>query len=108
MSRSIKNFFGYFLYLFIVGCLLLGFDKTIEIAKSILVLLNSMMISLFDTSLLNFLFKHIITYPLVGLVLCLSSCPRGKEGHYLGKAMYFGVGYIVAMILDNLSKVFLV
>ena len=70
-------------------------------------MLNSILISFYDTTILNVMFKYFITFPIVGLILMILGSPRGKEGHWIGKILYFIVGYGIGFLLDIVSKLVL-
>jgi len=44
---------------------------------------------------------------MVGVILTMLGSPRGKEGHRVGKILYFIVGYIVGAILDLIANIIL-
>ena len=67
----------------------IGIKETFNIIKQILSMLNSILISFYDTTILNVMFKYFITFPIVGLILMILGSPRGKEGHWIGKILYF-------------------
>jgi len=50
---------------------------------------NSILVSFFDTTILNVMFKYFIAFPIVGLILLMLDLPRGKTGHLIGKFLYF-------------------
>lgn len=84
-----------------------GIKETFNIIKQILSMLNSILISFYDTTILNVMFKYFITFPIVGLILMIFGSPRGKEGHWIGKILYFIVGYGIGFLLDIVSKLVL-
>ena len=65
---------------------------------------NSILVLFYDTTILNVIFKYFITFSLVGVILLMLGSPRGKEGHWIGKILYFIVGYGIGFILDFISK----
>jgi hypothetical protein len=85
----------------------IGIKETFNIIKQILSMLNSILISFYDTTILNVMFKYFITFPIVGLILMILGSPRGKEGHWIGKILYFIVGYGIGFLLDIVSKLVL-
>lgn len=85
----------------------IGIKETFNIIKRILSMLNSILISFYDTTILNVMFKYFITFPIVGLILMILGSPRGKEGHWIGKILYFIVGYGIGFLLDIVSKLVL-
>ena len=40
---------------------------------------------------------YFITFPLVGVILMMLGSPRRKEGHWIGKILYFIVGYEIGL-----------
>lgn len=82
----------------------LGTNETLSIIKQMLSMFNSILVSFYDTTILNVMFKYFITFPIVGVILMMLGSPRGKEGHWIGKILYFIVGYGIGIILDFISK----
>lgn len=91
-------------FTFIILSSFLGIEETLNIIKQILSMFNSILVSFYDTTILNVIFKYFITFPLVGVILMMLGSPRGKEGHWIGKILYFIVGYGIGFILDFISK----
>lgn len=91
---------------FVFGILssFLGIKETLNIIKQVLSVFNNILVSFYDTTILNVIFKYIITFPIVGVILMMLGSPRGKEGHWIGKILYFIVGYGIGFILDFASK----
>ena len=85
----------------------IGIKETFNIIKQILSMFNSILISFYDTTILNVMLKYFITFPIVGLILMTLGSPRGKEGHWIGKILYFIVGYGIGFLLDIVSKLVL-
>ena len=56
-----------------------------------------------EVSILSYTLKYFITFPIVGLILSKIGSPRGKEGHIIGKILYFLIGYLVCLILDYIA-----
>ena len=83
---------------------MLGIKETLNIIKQVLPIINSILVSFFGTTVLNVMFKYFITYPLVGIILMKLGSPRGKEGHWIGRVLYFIVGYGIGFILDFISR----
>ena len=81
-----------------------GLEKTICMMKEILIWVNNIMIYFLDTTILNSLFKYCITFPIVGIILVKLGYPKGATGKYIGKILYFAIGYFVGMILDLLTN----
>lgn len=82
-----------------------GLSYTADLFYQLLKLFNSVIIQLNNTSILTVMFKFCIAYPIVGVILTEIGSPRGKEEHYIGKILYFIVGYIVGFVLDHISYV---
>lgn len=81
-----------------------GLEKTICMIKEMLTWVNNIMISYLDTTILTTLFKYCITFPIVGIILTQLGSPKGKKGKYIGKILYFIIGYGIGLGLDLLSK----
>ena len=84
----------------------LGVKATFNFIKQLLSLANSILVSLYDTTILNIIFKHFFAYPMVGVILMIIRSPKGKAGHWTGKVLYFIVGYVIGFALDFASKLF--
>ena len=82
-----------------------GLSYAVNLFYQLLKLFNSIFIQLSNTSILTIVFKYCITYPIVGVILTAIGSPRGKEGHYIGKILYFIVGYLVGFVLDHISYI---
>lgn len=91
-------------FTFVILSSFLGFKETLNIIKQILSIFNSILVSFYDTTILNVMFKYFITFPIVGVILMMLGSPRGKEGHWIGRILYFIVGYGIGLILDFISK----
>lgn len=91
-------------FTFVILSSFLGFKETLNIIKQILSIFNSILVSFYDTTILNVMFKYFITFPIVGVILMMLGSPRGKEGHWIGRILYFIVGYGIGFILDFISK----
>ena len=91
-------------FTFIILSSFLGIRETLNIIKQILSMFNSILVSFYDSTILNVIFKYFITFPIVGVILMMLGSPRGKEGHWIGKILYFIVGYGIGLILDFISK----
>lgn len=101
-KRTLKDLFN----LIVIILLMIyynGLSYTVDLFYQLLKLFNSVTIQLDNTSVLTVMFKFCITYPIVGVILTVIGLPRGKEGHYIGKILYFIVGYLVGFILDSLA-----
>lgn len=91
-------------FTFVILSSFLGVKETLNIINQILSMFNSILVSFYDTTILNVIFKYFITFPIVGLILMMLGSSRGKEGHWIGKILYFIVGYGIGLILDFVSK----
>lgn len=80
-----------------------GLRATLNLLYEMLKFMNTILIQLSNTSILTSMFKYCIAFPIVGLILTAIGSPRGKEGHIIGKILYFIVGYIIGFILDYLA-----
>jgi len=83
----------------------IGFKNTIQLTYETLKNINIITQQLFSSSILSIIFKYFITFPIVGIILVKIKAPRGKTGHYIGKILYFIIGYIVAFLLDVCTKI---
>lgn len=91
-------------FTFVILSSFLGIKETLNIIKQVLSMFNSILVSFYDTTILNVMFKYFITFPIVGVILTMLGSPRGKEGHWIGKILYFIVGYGIGFLLDFISK----
>lgn len=82
-----------------------GIKYTLDLFFQILELFNSVLLQLTNTSILTVMFKYCIAFPIVGIILTAIGSPSGKEGHIIGKVLYFIVGYIIGFILDSIAKI---
>lgn len=98
-SELIELFFT-----FVILSSFLGIKETLNIIKQVLSMLNTILIAFYDTTILNIMFKYFITFPIVGVILMMLGSPRGKEGNWIGKILYFVVGYGIGFLLDFISK----
>lgn len=104
MSKKTTSELIELVFTFIILSGFLGIKETLNIIKQILSMFNSILVSFYDTTILNIMFKYFITFPIVGVILMMLGSPRGKEGHWIGKILYFIVGYGIGFILDFISK----
>ena len=91
-------------FIFVILSSFFGIKETLNITKQVMSMFNSILISFYDTTILNVMFKCFITFPIVGIILMRLGSPRGKEGQWIGKILYFIVGYGIVFILDFISK----
>ena len=104
MSKRTTSELIELVFTFIILSSFLGIKETLNIIKQILSMFNSILVLFYDTTILNVIFKYFITFPIVGVILMMLGSPRGKEGHWIGKILYFIVGYGIGFILDFISK----
>lgn len=104
MSKRTTSELIELVFTFIILSSFLGIKETHNIIKQILSIFNSILVLFYDTTILNVMFKYFITFPLVGVILMMLGSPRGKEGHWIGKILYFIVGYGIGFFLDFISK----
>lgn len=104
MSKKASSQLIELVFSFAILSSFLGFKKTLNIVKKMLSMFNSILVSFFDTTILNVMFKYFIAFPIVGLILVMLDLPRGKTGHLIGKFLYFVVGYGIGVILDFISR----
>lgn len=91
-------------FTFVILSSFLGIKETLNVIKKVTSMFNSILVSFYDTTILNVMFKYFITFPIVGVILIMLGSPRGKEGHWIGKILYFIVGYGIGFVLDFISK----
>jgi len=91
-------------FIFVILSRFLGIKETLNVIKQALSMFNSILVSFYDTTILNVMFKYFIAFPIVGVILMMLGSPRGKEGYWIGKILYFIVGYGIGLILDLISK----
>ena len=61
---------------------------------------NQIINKVLNTSLLNILFNHYITFATVGIILFAMGLPKSKVGKIIGKFLYKKVSYVVGIILN--------
>lgn len=104
MRKTIVNSLTSTIFCFIPMLSLLGFETGIQLFKEIIVLLNSILTNYCNSNILDITLNHVITYSVVGIILSIIRCPRGKVGHITGKILYFLVGFVISAALDLISK----
>lgn len=82
-----------------------GLKYTLDLFYQMFKQFNSVLMQLTNTSVLTAMFKYCIAFPIVGIILTAIGSPRGKEGHIIGKVLYFIVGYIIGFILDCIATI---
>ncbi|MBR6820738.1 MAG: hypothetical protein IKM55_00770 [Bacilli bacterium] len=103
MSKKSTNELVNFILTFVILSCFLGIKETLNIAKLILGMVNSILVSFYDTTILTVMFKYVVTFPLVGIFLMNLGSPKGKEGYWIGKVLYFIIGYAVSFLLDIIA-----
>lgn len=81
-----------------------GLSYLIKIIQFLFNSLNSFAVQICNTSILSIYLKYYITYPIVGLLFTLFHVSIGRSGHYIGKVLYFLVGYVTCIILDCIAS----
>ena len=104
MSKKTTSELIELVFTFVILSSFLGDKETLNITKQVLSIFNSILVSFYDTTILNVMFKYFITFPIVGVLLMMLGSLRGKEGHWIDKILYFIVGYGVGFLLDFISK----
>ncbi len=93
-------------FLIILFIFTIGFIPTITFFFNILITLNNAMYTLLNESILSFLFKHQITYYIVGLILSgVTSLFGIKFGRSISKVLYAIVAIGVAGVLNFLMMI---
>ncbi len=105
MSKRRTNELINMLFCIIFLISFIGFKNTIQLIYDTLKSINIITQQLFSSSILSIIFKYVITFPIVGIILVKINAPRGKTGHYVGKILYFVIGYIIAFLLDVCAKI---
>lgn len=82
-----------------------GLKYTFDLFFQMLRFINNILLQLTNTSVLTTMFKYCIAFPIVGIILTAIGSPKGKEGHIIGKVLYFIVGYIIGFILDYIATI---
>ena len=104
MSKCIKKEMSNLLFVFITLSGFLGIKETISVIKEIIKMYNKILTTYFDTTILNEMFSHCLTFPIVGIILVIIRSPKGKEGRVIGKILYFIIGYIIDIVLKYISN----
>ncbi len=105
MSRRKEYDIVSLIFIVSILCKYIGFKSTINLIYHMFQLFNTILLQLNNTSLLSFVFKYYITFPIVGIVLSSIGSPRGKEGKIIGKILYFIIGYVVCLGLDVIAQI---
>ncbi|MCF7930471.1 MAG: hypothetical protein K9L02_03055 [Acholeplasmataceae bacterium] len=97
---------GKTIFLFILLVLAIGFIPAIELVIEVLIMLNDVIFSVLNESILSFLFKHKVTYYIVGLILSSVSSYFGvKLGINVSRILYAIVAIGIAGILNFIMMI---
>ena len=80
------------------------FCSLMKVCWDVLNLVNQITIQINGDSLITNLFQTSVTFAIVGLLLELFCIKRGKFGKFFGKTAFWLVGYPVAFVLNQISK----
>lgn len=105
MSKRKTNDLAGLIVLFVILIRTYGLKYIFDLLFQMLKFINTILLQLANTSVLTAMFKYCIAFPLVGIILTAIGSPKGKEGHMIGKILYFIVGYIIGFILDYIAKI---
>lgn len=105
MSKRIKNVLFDLIILFMIYWIYAGFNNAISIMKTLLSFFNMLLLKVEESSILTYLFKYHITFPIVGLILVGVGIKRGKCGSIIGKILYYIIGNVVAFVLNFISGI---
>lgn len=81
-----------------------GIKASINLLYQMLKIFNTILLQLCNISVLSFVFKYCITFPIVSIILSVLGSPRGKKGQIISKIFYFIIGYIICLVLDLIAK----
>lgn len=101
-NRLISSISEFIVAFIIIGSYI-GYCDAIALFKVIFAQINLVLTSMLDTSLINEVFNHMITYQIVGVILVFIAAPRNKTGKFIGKVLYFLVGNVVGIALNFMS-----
>ncbi len=104
MSRRKEYDVVSLIFIVFILCKYVGIKETINLIYHMFQLFNTILIQFNNTSILSFVFKYYITFPIVGIILSFIGSHRGKEGKIVGKILYFIIGYVVCLVLDLIAK----
>ena len=104
MSKKQNSSLADFIALSVILIYFTGINNYLNLLFTTLKSINAVLLQLENTSILSFIFKYYITFPVVGLILSYIGSLRGKEGHVIGKVLYFLIGYIVCLGLDYIAN----
>lgn len=104
MSRRKEYDVVSLIFIVFILCKYVGIKETINLIYHMFQLFNTILLQFNNTSILSFVFKYYITFPIVGIILSFIGSHRGKEGKIVGKILYFIIGYVVCLVLDLIAK----
>ena len=104
MSRRKEYDVVSLIFIVFILCKYFGIKETINLIYHMFQLFNTILLQFNNTSILSFVFKYYITFPIVGIILSFIGSHRGKEGKIVGKILYFIIGYVVCLVLDLIAK----
>lgn len=107
MSKRSTNDLTHLIILSVILIYTCGPKYTFDLLFQVLKFINTILFQLVNTSVLTVMFKYCIAFPVVGIILTAIGSPMGKEGHIIGKVLYFIVGYIIGFILDYIATMIL-
>lgn len=104
MSRRKEYDVVSLIFIVFILCKYVGIKETISLIYHMFQLFTIILLQFNNTSILSFVFKYYITFPIVGIILSFIGSHRGKEGKIVGKILYFIIGYVVCLVLDLIAK----
>lgn len=111
LKTMFKEFFKTIIIICGISFVLSGWDAALntfcflmKVCWDILKLINQITIQINGDYLITNLFKTSITFAIVGILLELLCIKRGKFGKFFGKTAFWLVGYPVAFVLNQISK----
>lgn len=93
------------IFITFILCKYVGIKTAINLIYHMFQLFNTILLQFNNTSILSFVFKYYITFPIVGIILSFIDSPRGKERKIIGKILYFIIGYVVCLGLDVIAQI---
>lgn len=102
-KKRIISSISEFIVIFIIIGSYIGYGDAINLFKDLFTQINLVLTSILDSSLINEVFNHMITYQIVGVILVFIAAPRNKTGKFIGKVLYFLVGNVVGFALNFMS-----
>lgn len=105
MSRRKTNDVASLIFITIILIKYVGIKESINMLYQIVKIFNTFLQQFYNISVLSFVFKNLIVFPIISIIFSIICCPRGKTGSIIGRILYSIVAYIVCLILDNLAIV---